>query len=89
MNEQDPNAVAAEQTPTPENTVDNNAPQMKCGISGVDLKEGDKVVVETVAPENPEQAPYDRVVLLSALELSDEELAALPEGTVKTFPSLN
>lgn len=85
MNEQDPNEVA----PTPETSVDNNAPQIKCGISGVLLKDGDQVIVETVTPENAEQLPYDRVVLLSALELSDDELAALPEGTVKTFPSLN
>lgn len=84
-----PNDENNEVPATKENSVDNNAPAMVCGKSGIALKEGDKVIIETVTPESPEQAPYDRVVLVSELGLSDEEIAALPEGSVKTFPSLN
>lgn len=69
---------------------DNNAPQVNgekpvCGISGVELKEGDEVVRQVI-PATEGSEGYSRLVLLSAL--SEDERAALAEGDVKTFPDV-
>lgn len=84
--EKTPEQIAAEGMAA---STDNNAVTGEaavCGITGVELKEGDEVVIQAI-PAEGESDGYTRVVLLSAL--TDEEREALPEGSVKTFPQLD
>lgn len=44
-----------------------------CGVSGEPINVGDKYVVETIAPENAEQKPYERKVKLGHVVLAKNE----------------
>lgn len=66
-------------------STDNNAPVTQpvvCGISGIEIKEGDQVVTQVIMATE-ESEGYSRLVLVSSL--TEDEKAALPEGFIKTY----